>query len=524
LENSTRNGRAALALAATGAVFAALVWRFDWLCDDAFISFRYARNLARGLGLVYNPGESPRVEGYTNLLWVLALAPFERFGQLAPVVSRALSAACGIALFAWLGALVARRAGYDWRLTAAAMAFFAALPPVAAWSTSGLETMPFTLAVFGTFAGLAGARPRPVTSALCAAAAVLLRADGALFAGLALAAALLVAASTRSRPLARSALAACACAAIVVAGELLWRRAYYGVWAPNTARVKVDLTALVLARGGRYVAIFALTYLSVPLALATALALAARKREPVALGALAVVAGTFAYAVLVGGDFMAMGRFLVPALPFLALAFTAALARLAAFGRAGLACALALGAACAALSLSPAFGRDVLPRSAREPFHFRWSNEQFVTEHEQWRNMRRNSQIWSALGRALARHTRPGESLIIGTIGAVGYHCELAIHDPYGLVNREPFAESTPQERRSPGHARHVPLERFLAQRATYLEAAFVPRANPMQVQQARFGPTGKFWSMSKPEWYEVGDVPGAPEGFVLRLLRYAPP
>ena len=43
-----------------------------WLCDDAFISLRYAGNLARGDGLVYNVGE--RVEGFTNLLWTLLLA------------------------------------------------------------------------------------------------------------------------------------------------------------------------------------------------------------------------------------------------------------------------------------------------------------------------------------------------------------------------------------------------------------------------------------------------------------------
>jgi arabinofuranosyltransferase len=40
-----------------------------WLTDDAFISFRYARNLVEGHGLVYNPGE--RVEGYSNFLWTL---------------------------------------------------------------------------------------------------------------------------------------------------------------------------------------------------------------------------------------------------------------------------------------------------------------------------------------------------------------------------------------------------------------------------------------------------------------------
>ena len=45
---------------------------FGWfVCDDAFISFRYARNLLEGHGLVYNPGEY--VESYSNFLWVLEL-------------------------------------------------------------------------------------------------------------------------------------------------------------------------------------------------------------------------------------------------------------------------------------------------------------------------------------------------------------------------------------------------------------------------------------------------------------------
>ena len=39
------------------------------LVDDAFISFRYAKNLVEGNGLVWNPGE--RVEGYTNFLWTI---------------------------------------------------------------------------------------------------------------------------------------------------------------------------------------------------------------------------------------------------------------------------------------------------------------------------------------------------------------------------------------------------------------------------------------------------------------------
>ena len=47
--------------------------RYFCLYDDAMISMRYAKNLAQGFGLVWNPG-GERVEGYTNPLWVLFMA------------------------------------------------------------------------------------------------------------------------------------------------------------------------------------------------------------------------------------------------------------------------------------------------------------------------------------------------------------------------------------------------------------------------------------------------------------------
>ena len=53
------------------------VHRYYFLSDDSFISFRYARHLAEGHGLVWNSGE--RIEGYTNFLWVLFMAGAMRF-------------------------------------------------------------------------------------------------------------------------------------------------------------------------------------------------------------------------------------------------------------------------------------------------------------------------------------------------------------------------------------------------------------------------------------------------------------
>jgi len=51
-----------------------LSWSF-WFqnVDDAYISFRYGKNLMEGKGLIYNEGEY--VEGYTNFLWTIMTAP-----------------------------------------------------------------------------------------------------------------------------------------------------------------------------------------------------------------------------------------------------------------------------------------------------------------------------------------------------------------------------------------------------------------------------------------------------------------
>jgi hypothetical protein len=49
-----------------------LFW--NWLFDDAGISFAYARNLMHGFGLVTQPGAEP-VEGFSNPLWTFIMAP-----------------------------------------------------------------------------------------------------------------------------------------------------------------------------------------------------------------------------------------------------------------------------------------------------------------------------------------------------------------------------------------------------------------------------------------------------------------
>ncbi len=54
------------------AAYILFVYHNRYITDDAFISFRYARNLFEGHGLAYNTGE--RVEGYTNFLWTILMS------------------------------------------------------------------------------------------------------------------------------------------------------------------------------------------------------------------------------------------------------------------------------------------------------------------------------------------------------------------------------------------------------------------------------------------------------------------
>jgi hypothetical protein len=131
-----------LSLVIAGLLLAILVIHFyDFTVDDAFITFRYARNFAAGDGLVFNIGE--RVEGYTNFLWLILLSLFIKFG-LDPVVAAKM---LGI-IFAFLAILmlwsISRILLRDrpW-LKNIPLLLLAASPSYAIYAVSGLETMLF---------------------------------------------------------------------------------------------------------------------------------------------------------------------------------------------------------------------------------------------------------------------------------------------------------------------------------------------------------------------------------------------
>lgn len=129
------------ALVALAGIFVALVWPYE--ADDAFITLRYARLLAEGAGLRFNPGAAP-VEGFTSPLSVFAGALVLRAGVEPLGVFKALGAAAALACVAQVYCL-----GRRWRLAhgpaLVAAALLALSGGLALWAVSGMETAVYTL-------------------------------------------------------------------------------------------------------------------------------------------------------------------------------------------------------------------------------------------------------------------------------------------------------------------------------------------------------------------------------------------
>ena len=124
-------------LYAVPVILALLIWlglMREFRLDDSFITYRYARNVARGLGLVYNPGEmvlSTTAPLYALLLAALSflLPDFHVLGGLLGAVSIGLGGAL-------IMALLPRRVGWGIRLWAG-LAYALAAP---LWLALGMET------------------------------------------------------------------------------------------------------------------------------------------------------------------------------------------------------------------------------------------------------------------------------------------------------------------------------------------------------------------------------------------------
>lgn len=299
-------------------MLAAHAWTLrDFLVDDAYISWRYSRNIADGLGPVFNAGE--RVEGYSNPLYTFLLSLPARWApgdDTLPLVGRMVGF---LAALATLVTMARWRSSGHGAGPALALLLCATSTSLALWSVGGLET---TLYGFLIVAALGATMARPestggrVGTGLLLAGIALSRPEGIVPAGALYLARFLDPATRRQG---RSHLLIGLAFLLPVAAYLIFRVSYFGDWLPNTWYAKKVGLAEAWRKGSWYLISFVHQNGGKWLYAAAPLALLDRDRRRLVRTASLVLAAYLPYVLYVGGDWMDQHRFLAPVVPLIYL-------------------------------------------------------------------------------------------------------------------------------------------------------------------------------------------------------------
>lgn len=300
----------ALLCAGVTGFFLNVVDLWDFTVDDAYITFRYAQHFAHGHGFVWNIGAQP-VEGFTSFLHVVVLAGCEVVGISLPVAAKILGVAATLLIavcFLCVGSLNI--------VTTLATIIFLIAPASALHSVSGLETMPYALALVACVlcAPGIGREDTPLTYrnfCLLGLLAGLLRPEGVLFFGTMLCFSLV-----SIKPSQRNTLYVAALKWFFLPGlaYFLWRFWYFTSFFPNTFYVKStygQAGSIFYAHAVRYIMEYC-TYYAVPFIL---IALLQRGAAVQRLFLIVFVPQLLFYATV---DTSIMGyvyRFLIPLFP-----------------------------------------------------------------------------------------------------------------------------------------------------------------------------------------------------------------
>jgi len=391
--------------------------------DDAYITFRYASNLANGLGPNWN--SDGRVEGYTSFLWMLALAGTEKLSISPVIASQMLGFFAIIATF-----LIAYRVWVLWSADEPGSGIDHPLVPTAAvlglslvgglsfWGYSGMETPLFTaLVAGGVCLCLTERRTGGLPwSAVVLAAAAMTRPEGLIVVVVSGAfKAWLLFRQDRSQRAVINAALWVSMVGFLYGAYFLWRLTYYDEWLPNTFYAKVGATRALLDRGLVYVQEWGLRYHVLPAAIGALFLLSLERIRADAVYILGVTAALLAGIAIEGADSFGHGRFMVPLLPLLYLAGAA--------GYAVLLRRVRLPAAQTALIAAVAltFAGLALVRSSQD---------------DSMAIQRRGIEDRQLLGEWLSDHAPEDYTVAAFAIGGLGYYVEQDMLDLLGVNDR----------------------------------------------------------------------------------------
>lgn len=301
-----------------------LIWEFRsaiiggehyfFLQDDMMISMRYARNLADGFGLVWNPGE--RLEGFTNPLWTLVMAAI----HLLPIPDRLTS--LPVMILSAVAVLINMPLSQRWARELGANANAQRLVLLAMIVNAGViasGVLSFEQGIIATFLmlGVVSLLDDIKTGALrpwgylCLAIIPLIRMDAAV---LSVATGLWLIYEHPRRFAVISCLALAVLPSVVA---MLARHGYYGEWLPNTYYLKTTGWSGRWKTGAHYAIDFLCSYGWVYLLL-TLIVLRSRSALTPAVRATLLISGAqLAYGAYVGGDILGIFRVYTTIIPMM---------------------------------------------------------------------------------------------------------------------------------------------------------------------------------------------------------------
>jgi hypothetical protein len=460
---------------------------YDFITDDAYISFVYARNVAEHGELVFNAGQY--VEGYTNFLWTLLLG----LGMLVDIppewTAKILGGLFGIVTLFVVSSTIDRAIGRKSAWGAVPALLLAASAGYACWTSGGLETQLFTMLCAIALDGLVAAEDVAgeagmYRTGIALALAAMTRPEGLLVAGVLGLVRVICNVIARRRLIGMPETFAAILFLSLWAPWFAWRYWYYGYPFPNTYYVKASgawagkyMAREMYEHGAYYVwAWLNQTKLLYALPIAALGLMAARPRTPrFALGlACALLAAVYLpYTISVGGDFMGLHRFIMPMFLLAAIAVTLGLEWLTARVPERVRSYVAVGAALVLVGV------------------YAGTQVQLTLESTKWGNFKADKGVIdtpafliaytedrATIGKTMASCFTDDDFSIVGGAGAQPYFARMRSIDVFGLVSAR-VAHEEPRIRPRAGHTKFA-SDALLAQYdPTFVFSCYAIHADP---------------------------------------------
>ncbi len=292
-----------------------------FISDDSLISLRYVYRFLHGDGLTWTEGI--RVEGYSNLLWILLLACFGLF-NVDLIMSARILGIIGMVVV-MLSALLWYARTYTlkqiWLPLAVGLLFFCLAAPTAVWAIGGLEQPLYAallaIAIPLCFAVIESTKINRNTTLLASLMLGLMcitRPDGPIFAIAAVMAFILAWGYSKYKQLIRTSLTLLIFPVIFYVGQIIFRLYYYGEFVPNTALVKLTPSLQHFTTGVQYVAqgmlsLAPFSFIAVALLIISLWIQQSRRR---AILLLTMTLLWLIYVAVIGGDIFPAWRHFIP--------------------------------------------------------------------------------------------------------------------------------------------------------------------------------------------------------------------